>query len=104
MDIRPLYHHKQERVKAHITICILAYLLQVTVEHLLKKAGHNISFQQFILKLVTRRAVELEIENLKKREIRTPQIPEEIRKLVSAVTPELFTRIKAGTENGENAL
>ena len=104
VDIRPLYHHKQERVKAHITICILAYLLQVTVEHLLKKAGHNISFQQFILKLVTRRAVELEIENLKKREIRTPQIPEEIRKLVSAVTPELFTRIKAGTENGENAL
>ncbi len=104
VDIRPLYHHKEERVKAHITICILAYLLQVTVEHLLKKAGYDISFQQFISQLVTRRAVELEIAGLKKRQIRTPQIPEKIRKLISAVTPELFAQKKAGTENGKNAL
>ena len=104
VDIRPLYHHKEERVKAHITICILGYLLQVTTEYLLKKAGFNISFQQFVSQLVTRRAVELEIAGMKKRQIRTPQIPEEIRKLVSAVSPELFTKIKEGTENGKNAL
>ncbi len=104
VDIRPLYHHKQERVKAHVTICILAYLLQVTVEYLLKKAGHNLSFRQFISKLVTRRAVQLEIANLKKSQIRIPQIPQDIRKLVSAVSPELFTQIKAGIQNGENTL
>jgi len=91
VEIRPLYHHKEERVKAHITICILAYLLQITVEYLLKKKGHHISFQEFISQLVTRRAVEVEIKNLKKREVRIPHIPKEISQLIQAVTPDLFT-------------
>ena len=99
VEIRPFYHHKEERVKAHITICILAYLLQMTVEYLLKKAGHHISFQEFISQLVTRHAVEVEIKNLKKREIRIPQIPKEIKKLIQMVTPDLFTQTK--TEIGK---
>lgn len=90
VDIRPLYHHKEERVKAHITICILAYLLEVFVEHLLKKAGYHISFQEFISQLLPHRAVELEIKRIKKKEIRKPYIPEEIKKIVLAVAPDLF--------------
>jgi len=99
VEIRPFYHHKEERVKAHISICILAYLLQITVEYLLKKAGHHISFQEFISKLVTSRAVEVEIKNLKEKEIRTPNITKEIEKLVQAVNPELFTQTEIEKRN-----
>ena len=91
VDIKPLYHHKEERVKAHITVCILAYLLQVVVEHLLKKAGYHISFQKFISQLLPRRAVEIEIKRIKKKQIQSPYIPDEIKKIVLAVAPDLFT-------------
>ena len=91
VDIRTLYHHKEERVKAHITVCILAYLLQVVIEHLLKKVGYHISFQEFISQLLPRRAVEIEIKRIKKKQIQNPYIPDEIKKIVLAVAPDLFT-------------
>jgi transposase len=99
VEIRPLYHRKEQRVQAHVTICILAYLLQVTVEYLLKKAGQPLSFPEFIEQLVTRRAVELEIRSLKKKQLKLPAIPREIAPLIQAVTPDLFTPAKDGLTN-----
>jgi transposase len=37
VEIRPLYHHNAERIKAHIGICVLAYLLNNTVMHLARQ-------------------------------------------------------------------
>ena len=85
VEIRPLYHHKEERVKAHITICILAYLLQVTCEYLLKKAGFNLSFPEFLFKTSQRRAVDVKIENLKKEGQKLPEVPQEITNLLKAL-------------------
>lgn len=34
--IRPIYHHLDDRVKAHVLICILSYLLDSTIEYLLQ--------------------------------------------------------------------
>lgn len=85
VDIRPLYHHKEERVKTHITICILAYLLQITVEHLLKKAGLNLSFQEFLFRVTQNRAVDINIANIKKQVCKLPKIPEEVMQLLNAL-------------------
>ena len=85
VEIRPLYHHKEERVKAHITICILAYLLQVTCEHLLKKAGFNLSFQEFLSRITQRRAVDVKIANTGRQVCKLPEIPGEMIPLLNAL-------------------
>ena len=72
-------------MKAHILLCILGYLLQVTIEYLLKKKGYNISFQEFCGRVEKRRAVDLEISNVGKKDLKLPQIPKDIRALLSAV-------------------
>ncbi|MFZ5986515.1 MAG: IS1634 family transposase [Bacillota bacterium] len=43
LALRPIHLTRPERVKAHVSICILAYLLVNTMEAILKKAGHSIS-------------------------------------------------------------
>jgi len=43
LALRPIHLTRPERVKAHVTVCILAYLLVNTMEMLLKKFGHSIS-------------------------------------------------------------
>jgi transposase len=85
IEIRPFYHQKESRVKAHILLCILGYLLQVTIEYLLKKKGYNISFQEFGKRVETKRAVDLEIGNVGKKGMKLPEIPKDIRALLSAV-------------------
>lgn len=85
VEIRPFYHQKKERVKAHILICILAYLLEVTVEYLLRKADFPLTFQEFIFQIKRRRAIDLEIKNIGKYKFKLPRIPEEIKPLLAAL-------------------
>ena len=37
--IRPIWHHKADRVKAHILVCFLAYVLWKTLAGWMKHAG-----------------------------------------------------------------
>jgi transposase len=39
LAIRPIWHHKQERIKAHILICFIAYALWKTLQQWQSKAG-----------------------------------------------------------------
>ena len=39
LDIRPVYHHKQDRVRAHIFVCFLAYCLWKILEQWQARAG-----------------------------------------------------------------
>ena len=39
IGLRPICHWLDRRVKAHMFICYLSYLLMKTVEHMLKKGG-----------------------------------------------------------------
>lgn len=43
LEIRPFYHHKEERVRSHILICILAYTIQKVVEKMLRDRGINLT-------------------------------------------------------------
>lgn len=78
IELRPFYHQKAERVKAHILICILGYLLQVTVEYLLRKKGYHLTFQEFYQKVSKVRAVELVIENIKREKLKLTEAPKEV--------------------------
>ena len=37
LSIRPLFHHKEPRVKAHVMVAFLGYALRVTLKHLLQR-------------------------------------------------------------------
>lgn len=37
--LRPIWHHYSGRVEAHVFICVLAYTLWKTLDHLLQRAG-----------------------------------------------------------------
>jgi transposase len=37
LSIRPLFHQKEPRVKAHVMVAFLGYALHVTLQHLLKR-------------------------------------------------------------------
>ena len=39
LEIRPIWHHKEERVKAHILVCFLAYALWKTLAGWMRAAG-----------------------------------------------------------------
>ena len=39
LEIRPIWHHKQERVKTHILVCFLAYALWKTLAGWMRNAG-----------------------------------------------------------------
>lgn len=39
LEIRPIWHHKEDRVKAHILVCFLAYVLWKTLAQWMRGAG-----------------------------------------------------------------
>jgi transposase len=39
VKLRPLYHHTDAKVRAHVTLCMLALLLERTIERRLKRSG-----------------------------------------------------------------
>lgn len=42
-ELRPVYHHTDPKVQAHVTLCMLAVLLQRTLEHRLRAAGTHMT-------------------------------------------------------------
>lgn len=43
LRIRPIYHHRDDRLSAHVGVCVLAYLIERIIEHTLHSAGQKIS-------------------------------------------------------------
>lgn len=56
--LRPIYHYKPLRVKAHVFICVLAYLIEKVIEKILHEAGIGLSAQSALEKLDTLRLIE----------------------------------------------
>jgi transposase len=74
VEIRPLYHHYEERIKAHVSVCVLGYLLNTTVMHLVreKKDFEELTAQTVYNYLRSCKLVELEAGSEKRFKITTP--------------------------------
>ena len=70
--IRPIWHHKQERIKAHILICFLAYALWKTIQKWQSRAGLGDSPRTILTELsrVHSADVVLPLADGSKRELR----------------------------------
>ncbi|MBV8072239.1 MAG: IS1634 family transposase [Acidobacteriaceae bacterium] len=61
VEMRPIYHHRPERVRAHIFVAALAFLLACALEKKLKAAGVPMSSAQALEALRTMHVVDLRV-------------------------------------------
>lgn len=80
VEIRPIYHHNGERIQAHVIVCILAYLLNNTVMHMVrqKEDFEELTAQSVYNYLKNCKLVELSAAGEKRLKLTTPT-PEHIR-------------------------
>jgi transposase len=86
VDIRPVYHRLDRRIRAHVTLCMLAYLLERIVE-----VEAKTSFEAARKHLARLRAVELHFEGQTVWEASTPS--PELRNLLRAIRVEAPPRV-----------
>jgi len=63
--LRPIYHYKDRRVKAHVFICVLAYLLEKVLANLLEDEKITLTARGALEKLGKIRLVENKIRDIK---------------------------------------
>ncbi len=64
VDLRPMYHWAQDRVLAHIFICVLAYLIEIGMEIQLKRSGVEMTARKALNHLSEIKLVNQEIEGV----------------------------------------
>ena len=70
IQMRPIYHHKADRVRAHIFVASLAFLLDRALEKKLKAAGVDLSSKEAWQLLKTVRVVEIDVgQSQRKRSV-----------------------------------
>lgn len=84
LSIRPVWHHKEERVRAHIFVCFLSYVLWKTLGQLCKKAGLGDEPRRVISELSEIRLVDVVLPTDSGHEIRTSCVtrPSEHQKIL----------------------
>ena len=70
MSIRPIYHQLERRVKAHIMVAFLGYALWVTLKHLLKRKGLEMSPAKAMDLLSTIHSADIVLPTTDGRQIR----------------------------------
>jgi hypothetical protein len=58
------------------------------LENLLKKKGYNFTFREFVNKVRKVKAVELEVKNVEKQDIKLTEIQEEIKRILKDLNME----------------
>lgn len=63
LDLRPIYHKKDETTMAHLNLGLLAYWLVNTIRHQLKKEGVNSQWLEIVRTMNTQKAVTTTAQN-----------------------------------------
>jgi len=74
LAIRPIFHQKEHRVKAHILVAFLGYALWVTFKHLLKRKHTDLSPARALALLSTLHSADIILPTTDGREIRLRRI------------------------------
>jgi transposase len=76
LSIRPLFHQREGRVKAHVLVAFLGYALWVTLKHLLRRPGSELSPSKALGLLSTLNSADIVLPTTDGREIRLRRITE----------------------------
>lgn len=67
LDIRPMYHWKEERVKGHVYICVLAYFIVNAIEYKAQKSKLNKSARKILKELSKISLLDINLPDKQKR-------------------------------------
>jgi len=67
LDIRPMYHWKEVRIKGHVYLCVLAYFIIAALEYLSKKKGLNMSARKILRSLSELKLIQIELPGGERR-------------------------------------
>jgi transposase len=70
LSLRPIWHQKEDRVRAHILVCFLAYVLWKTLAGLVRQAGLGDEPRRVLSELAEIRAVDVVLPTVAGHEIR----------------------------------
>ena len=74
LAIRPIFHRKESRIKAHVLVAFLGYALWVTLKHLLKARGSDLSPARALSLLSTIQSADIVLPTTDGREIRLRRV------------------------------
>lgn len=92
IELRPIYHYKENRVKAHVFICFLSYLLLQTLERKLKDIDSGYSASKFIekAKKISMATITVRDEKL----TRISSLDKKFQTLIDIVCKSKFSKYK----------
>ena len=88
LDLRPIYHQKDENTMAHLHLGLLAYWVVNTVRHQLKKEGIHSGWREIVRTMNTQKAVTTLAQNKHEEVImirRCSETNQQVRKLYDAL-------------------
>ena len=74
LSIRPIFHHIERRVKAHVLVAFLGYALWVTLKHLLKAKETGLSPSKALALMATIQSADIVLPTTDGREIRLRRV------------------------------
>jgi transposase len=95
LSLRPIHLTRPERVKAHVTVCILAYLLMNTMEMILNKAGAHVSASQILKQLDSCRLNQVGLKGSSHHSITMTELTEQQKDWVKLLDYEKYIKPQA---------
>jgi len=74
LHVRPIFHQKEHRTKAHVMVAFLGYALWVTLKHLLKGSGSKLSPMQALALATTLHSADIVLPTTDGRQIRLRRV------------------------------
>ena len=74
LHVRPIFHQKEHRTKAHVMVAFLGYALWVTLKHLLKGSGSKLSPRQALALASTLHSADIVLPTTDSRQIRLRRV------------------------------
>ncbi|MEI6395318.1 MAG: IS1634 family transposase [Verrucomicrobiota bacterium] len=73
LDIRPIYHQKDNRIEAHIFVSFLSYCLQVTLKHRAKAQAPGLTPRAILEKFTTMQMIDVHLPTTDGRNLILPR-------------------------------
>lgn len=89
LAIRPIYHQLESRVKAHVLVCFLAYVLYRTLDRIAKEKGLDLTARKALAALTTIKSGDIILPLVDGRELRLRRVSRP-----DAAQAELLTRLE----------
>ena len=108
LSLRPIFHHKAERVEAHILVCFLSLALWRALEQWMKGKGLGTCARQLVAELATIKSLDVVLpvkagENASELRLRTVARPErlvaELMRRLGLHLPEQSRTVQNAVEN-----